>query len=299
MALSTKEFILPEGYDENKSKYINRKHLGGIVNAKGNSYEEKYLLLQILSRIGGSEANTLETIYYSQVKNRTVDDLVIQEHNNHLIYHQLKDSINLKWSDGGKSYTILDDFKEQESISAKLGEDFELKIVASNSECDILKSNIPDDLSHTTKEHFPAISFYELIQNVEGYRTGLENLLPGSSLDQKIDVCKCLLGHISYEEQKPVSTSDIWNAMSNIKSTFELIRIDSKESPYNPYQQIKDYGTNITSTECVIQNNHMDVKVHLANGATIEYSCSVSDDFLQDILTNNCPQIRTITHPQL
>lgn len=299
MPLTEKEFILPDGYDEEKRKYLNRKHTGGLVNAKGNSYEEKYLLFQILSRMGDSEANTQETIFYPQVKNRAVDDLVIQEYDNHLIYHQLKDSQKLKWSDGGKRYTILDDFKEQEYISSNLGEDFELKIVASNNECEILRSEIPNDLTHTSKEHFPAITTYELIQYYEDYCICLEKLLTNTTFDQKLSLCNCIRGIISNEEQKPVSTSDVWACMSQIKSMFEITSINSDESPYNPHQLIKSFGSDVKSTTCNIQNNHMDVKVQFANNATLEYGCSVSDDFLQSFLANSCPQVLTFSQPQI
>lgn len=281
------DFQLPDEYPLAKIKYLKRKHTGGVVNAKGNTYEEKYLVAQILCRMGENPATADVAVFYPQVANRAVDDLVIQEANMHLTYHQLKESQTLSWSDGGKTNTILDDFKDQETISNALGEDFELKIVASNPECEILTNAVPSDLDHTSIEHFPNSTYYELAQQNHYYVEGLNKILPeDATLDQRINVCKIIIGHIGIKERNPITISDVWNSLNDYKEMFTVAKITSESSPYLPEYLMSISGGNIKQAKYTVQDKRMDVEMQLINGAKLTYSCELTQEIEEKLLSN-------------
>lgn len=282
------DFQLPEGYPLNKIKYLQHKHTGGVVNAKGNTYEEKYLVAQILCRMGESPATTAETVFYPQVAKRAVDDLVIQDANMHLTYHQLKESQSLSWSDGGKTNTILDDFRDQENISNLLGEDYELKIVASNPECEILSNEVPADLEHTSLEHFPNSTYYELAQENHYYVEGLNRILPeDATLDQRINVCKIIVGHIGIEERNPIRLLDVRNSLIDCNEIFTVAKITSESSPYLPECLMSISEGTIKQAKYTVLDKRMDVEMQLVNGAKLTYSCELTQEIEEKLLSNH------------
>ena len=281
------DFKLPDKYPLAKRQYLKRKHTGGVVNAKGNTYEEKYLVAQILCRMGDSPTTSDDAVFYPQVNNRAVDDLVIQEANKHLTYHQLKDSQKLQWSDGGKTNTILDDFKDQETISNTLGEDYELKIVVSNPECEILSNAVPTELKHTSIEHFPNSTYYELAQQNHYYVEGLNKILPkDATLDQRINVCKIIVGHIGIEERNPITILDVWNSLNHNKEVFTVAKITSETSTYLPECLMSISKGNIKQAKYTVLDKRMDVEMQLINGAKLTYSCELTQEIEEKLFSN-------------
>lgn len=282
------DFLLPDGYPLAKIKYLKRKHTGGVVNAKGNTYEEKYLVAQILCRMGESPTTSNDAVFYPQVNNRAVDDLVIQEANMHLTYHQLKEAQKLSWTDGGKTNTILDDFKDQEAMSNTLGEDYELKIVASNPECEILSNAVPTDLKHTSIEHFPNSTYYELAQQNHYYVEGLNKILPEeATLDQRINVCKIIVGHIGIEERNPIRLLDVRNSLIDYKEIFTVAKITSESSPYLPECLMSISEGNIKQAKYTVLDKRMDIEMQLVNGAKLTYSCELTQEIEEKLLSNH------------
>lgn len=78
-----------------------------------------------------SHITQLDSVYFtSQLEECFVDDLLIEESNTaHRIYHQIKDVKNLSW----QTKQLKHDFERQMDISSEMGENFELKLVHSNS----------------------------------------------------------------------------------------------------------------------------------------------------------------------
>lgn len=145
----TKEEVLRS---EEDSKYLDNKHKGGQNNQKGSLYEDFYAVYQIVSCIAKYK-KSLDTIgFQTQLKDTFVDDLLIACPSSN-IYHQLKDTHTLKWTDGS-SRTIQSDFEHQIADCKERDETFALKLVHSASKSNV--ADIPQTLtSYTSTELFP------------------------------------------------------------------------------------------------------------------------------------------------
>jgi len=137
---------------EDDAKYLANKHRGGENNQKGSLYEDFYAVYQIVSCIA-SYKNSLDAVaFQTQLEDTYVDDLLIAHPSNN-VYHQLKDTETLKWSDGS-SRTIQSDFEHQVADCKERDEKFALKLVYSASGS--MVSDVPDSIKgYTSVENFP------------------------------------------------------------------------------------------------------------------------------------------------
>lgn len=145
----TKEEVLRS---EEDSKYLDNKHKGGLNSQKGSLYEDFYAVYQIVSCIAKYK-KSLDTVgFQTQLKDTFVDDLLIAYPTTN-IYHQLKDTQTLKWTDGS-SRTIQSDFEHQIADCKERDETFALKLVHSASKSNV--ADIPLTFStYTSTELFP------------------------------------------------------------------------------------------------------------------------------------------------
>lgn len=135
-----------------EKKYLKNKHKGGNNNSKGNIYESFYTTYCI-ALFMNSHITQLDSVHFtSQLEECFVDDLLIEESNTaHRIYHQIKDVKNLSWQTKRLQY----DFERQMDISSEMGENFELKLVHSNSST--MVTPIPEEIVPSTSvSFFPA-----------------------------------------------------------------------------------------------------------------------------------------------
>lgn len=109
--------------------YLKNKHKGGKNNSKGVNYENFYATYKIALIIDRYIKQLDNVRLTSQLENCFVDDLLIVEPDAHRTYHQLKDVKDLTWNTKKLRY----DFKRQKDISSEVDENFELKLVHSNS----------------------------------------------------------------------------------------------------------------------------------------------------------------------
>ena len=109
--------------------YLKNKHKGGKNNSKGAAYESFYATYKIALLIDRYIKQLDDVRLTSQLENCFVDDLLIVEPDAHRTYHQLKDVKDLTWNTKKLRY----DFKRQKDISSEVDENFELKLVHSNS----------------------------------------------------------------------------------------------------------------------------------------------------------------------
>lgn len=164
-------------------KYLKNKHKGGKNNAKGNLYEEHFVVYQLALLIDKYRSN-LSSVYFStQLLDTFVDDLLIVLEDNHKTYHQLKDVTNIAWTSNNLKY----DFERQRELSLENKEQFTLKIVYSNIDSSL--SAIPDTISDCTiAEHFPASpSLSSLYFGFEPFRKAVKNIaIPHYSTDNDL-----------------------------------------------------------------------------------------------------------------
>ena len=139
-------------------KYLKNKHRGGKSNAKGNQYEEYYVVYQLALLIDKYRSTPSNVYLSTQVPETFVDDLLIVQEDSHRTYHQLKDVKNISWSSNKLKY----DFERQRDISLENEEQFALKIVYSDADSSV--GAVPEAISdHTTAEHFPSYSSLQLL----------------------------------------------------------------------------------------------------------------------------------------
>ncbi|MCQ2350647.1 MAG: hypothetical protein MJ003_01590 [Paludibacteraceae bacterium] len=133
------------------SNYLMHKHTGGVSNSRGNTYENYYVVKEILL-LSLQYSKCLESVFLTQQKSDCfVDDLVIRNPDIR-IYCQLKNQQSLTWSSGKGDRTLLSDFKRQAELCRKNGEVFKLRLVYSASDADI--NGVPADISDCTECEF-------------------------------------------------------------------------------------------------------------------------------------------------
>lgn len=138
---------------EEDASYLKHKHTGGVSNSKGGLYEDYYAVYQIVSCIARYKSELDAVAFQTQLEDTFVDDLLIAHSSNKNIYHQLKDTSSLNWSDGN-SRSLQSDFEHQIEDCKERDEDFALKLVysASGSKVDDIPSSIQE---YTSVESFP------------------------------------------------------------------------------------------------------------------------------------------------
>lgn len=137
---------------EDDAKYLANKHRGGENNQKGGLYEDFYAVYQIVSCIARYKSSLGTVAFQTQLEDTYVDDLLIA-HSSSNIYHQLKDTRELKWSDGG-GRTIQSDFEHQIADCKERDEEFALKLVYSATGSNV--TDIPESIKdYSSVENFP------------------------------------------------------------------------------------------------------------------------------------------------
>lgn len=137
--------------DEKEITYLKNKHTGGISNAKGNDYERFYVIKEIL-RLCADTENLDSISFVPQVYPAYLDDLK-EKYASNVIYCQIKNVEQLRWTDGNSTHTIEEDFMLQSKLCEDNNEQYRLRLVYSNGNSEIKR--IPDSiLQYTEIEHF-------------------------------------------------------------------------------------------------------------------------------------------------
>ena len=163
-----------------------------------------------------SHITQLDSVHFtSQLEECFVDDLLIEELSTaHRIYHQIKDVKSLSWQTKRLQY----DFERQMSISSELGEDFELKLIHSNSST--MVTSIPEKIvSNTSVSFFPAEkSLNQLILSYHPFKEAIQNItvLGEAKDDELLGIAETILGIWTGREQKNISLKDISDEIKRI-----------------------------------------------------------------------------------
>ena len=190
--------------------YLKNKHRGGNNNSKGNVYENFYATYCIALLIN-SHISQLDVVYLTtQLEGCFVDDLLIEEQDKdtaHRIYHQIKDVKDLTW----KTKRLQHDFERQMDISSEAGENFELKLVHSNSSSTV--TPIPEKIAACTSTcFFPAEkSINQLILSYSPFKDAIQNISASGRAedDELLGIAEAILGVWMSREQKGASLYEI------------------------------------------------------------------------------------------
>ncbi len=177
------------------AKYLANKHQGGRSNQKGSLYEDYYAVYQIVSCLARYKTSLDAVAFQTQLEDTYVDDLLIA-HPNNIVYHQLKDTATLKWSDGG-SRTIQSGFEHQIAECKERDEAFALKLVY--SAMGSMVSDIPDSIrDYTSVENFPhADDMNQLVMISSSIKAALRQISGKGSLstdDELANIAVVFLG---------------------------------------------------------------------------------------------------------
>ncbi len=202
--------------------YLKNKHKGGKNNSKGANYENFYATYKIALLIDRYIKQLDNVRLTSQLENCFVDDLLIVEPDAHRTYHQLKDVKDLTWNTKKLRY----DFKRQKDISSEVDENFELKLVHSNSTT--MVTPIPDEIiSCTTTLFFPAEkSLNQLILSYFPLKEAIQSITVSKQAedDELSGIAGAILGAWSGMEQKDVSLKQISDAVRYIGKGYTNIK---------------------------------------------------------------------------
>lgn len=196
-------------------RYLKNKHKVGKNNSKGNIYENLYTTYCIALFIN-SHINQLDVVHLTtQLEGCFVDDLLIEEQNTaHRIYHQIKDVKDLSW----KTKRLQSDFERQMDISSEAGENFELKLVHSNSPS--MVTPIPEKIVPcTSTDFFPAEkSINQLILSYSPFKKAIQNISASGKAedDELLGIAEAILGIWMGREQKNVSLHEISDELKKI-----------------------------------------------------------------------------------
>lgn len=180
---------------KSETKYLKNKHKGGRNNQKGNQYESFYAVHNIVTLLNQYAAQLDDVALQAQLELCFVDDLLIYyPHQN--VYHQIKDVKALTWNTG-TSQPVSYDFKKQVSLCKSRKENFHLKLVFSNIDCNL--ENKPCGVKkYTTVEYFPAYeTLNAMVFNDTVFCSQLAALLHSgyqSPIDKLSDFANIILG---------------------------------------------------------------------------------------------------------
>lgn len=157
---------------EEDAKYLAYKHRGGVNNQQGGLFEDFYVVYQIVSCIARYKTSLNAVNFQTQLEDTYVDDLLIA-HLSKNIYHQLKDTKQLEWTDGS-SHSIQYDFEHQIIDCKDRNEDFAMKLVYSAMTSSV--ADIPQSISdYTSVEQFPhAEDLNQLLFISDSFRESLK-----------------------------------------------------------------------------------------------------------------------------
>ncbi len=134
--------------------YLANKHRGGISNAKGNLYEDYYVVFQIASCLARYKNQMDSVTFQSQLEDTFVDDLLVA-HPSKNVYHQIKNTKSINWNFISSCRTIASDFEKQIEDCLERDEKFALKLIYSAINSDV-KDTIPANIrKYSSAEFFP------------------------------------------------------------------------------------------------------------------------------------------------
>lgn len=199
--------------DEKEIKYLRNKHNGGVSNAKGNDYERFYVVKEILRFC--ADIDDLNSIsFVPQVFPAYVDDLKEIESNN-VVFCQIKNVENLKWTDGNETHSIEEDFILQSKLCEDSKIPYRLRMVYSNGKSEIRV--IPDTISRYTEiEHFKAYATVEMMiqEEIDVIKRFKAKYVQFDSTDKICNFAVLLMG--------------IWTSEDNTNKEIHLIDIVKK-----------------------------------------------------------------------
>ena len=213
---------------ESERKYLKNKHRGGKNNAKGNRYENYYVVFQIALLLN-SHYERLDDVYLTtQLSNAFVDDLLIGVENSNKTFHQIKDVKDLSWNKENLKY----DFKRQKEICLENKENFSLKLVFSNKAIHQKLGEIPNEFSDCTNvEFFPAYNeLGQLYWHYPPFKDAIAEIVAeGRNNDGVLyGVAGSILG--------------AWESV-NAENPISLKQIRENICKINPYDPLKNYPT--------------------------------------------------------
>lgn len=140
---------------EEDKLYLANKHKGGTANAMGGLYEDYYAVFQMVACIARYKRELDGVAFQTQLEDTFVDDLLIA-HPDIKVYHQLKNTKQLKWdTKPSGTRTVASDFEKQIEDCEECDEKFALKLVYSAVDSDVA-GNVPENIrKYTTAEYFP------------------------------------------------------------------------------------------------------------------------------------------------
>lgn len=131
--------------------YLKNKNRGGMVNEKGNTYENFFAVYKISLLSKDVLEREKQIVLASQIM-AFVDDLIIINDIQENIYqhYQLKNTASLTWGSGLRS--IADDFAKQYNLNQALSKQSEITLVVSNPQLrDRLANKIPQQIAEFSK----------------------------------------------------------------------------------------------------------------------------------------------------
>ena len=187
--------------NEKNIQYLRNKYRGGVINQKGNSYENFFALYQIALLAKEVIEQEIDDIaIFSQIM-AFVDDLVIDRGLGSDLYHfQLKESKSLSWGTNKSKIRIAYDFRLQAELNTKaLNRNSRISVVVSSEDIsEKLITEMPTDIqAYSSVVLFPYKKTVEELLQVSddlqesiAYLTAFENPAP-----DKIEcVAKILIG---------------------------------------------------------------------------------------------------------
>lgn len=134
-------------------EYLDNKHKGGENNQKGSHYEDFYAVYRIVLCIAQYKDLYNSIDFQTQLADTFVDDLLIALPSMN-VYHQLKNTKEVKWGDPDIKGTIAFDFAHQIEECKNRDEAFALKLVYSAVGSDVAKE-IPKRIQpYSSTEYF-------------------------------------------------------------------------------------------------------------------------------------------------
>ncbi|MEQ8753275.1 MAG: hypothetical protein RID09_07120 [Coleofasciculus sp. G1-WW12-02] len=130
--------------------YLKNKNKGGMVNEKGNTYENFFAVYKISVLSKDVLEKEKQIVLASQIM-AFVDDLIINDIQENIYQHyQLKNTASLRWGSGLRS--IADDFAKQYNLNQAVSKQSEMTLVVSKSQLrDRLANQIPQPVAEFSK----------------------------------------------------------------------------------------------------------------------------------------------------
>lgn len=137
---------IQELFENEVLDYLKNKNKGGMVNEKGNTYENFFAVYKISVLSKDVLENEKQIVLASQIM-AFVDDLIINDIQENIYQHyQLKNTASLTWGSGLRS--IADDFAKQYNLNQAVSKQSEITLVVSNAQLrDRLANKIPQQIA--------------------------------------------------------------------------------------------------------------------------------------------------------